>query len=198
MCFGHFVWPQNTKVLKCLLQVPFDGNRIVPTGRVRRGPSLLPRILLKSESDHPGSRSGTRRPSDLAQKTQFFQIFCGWEMLNQSVETYKLSLLCSVLHLHWNHLVTIKFWTIKNNKFIFNQILFQVLHKCFGLRMLFTFVPLGFVETEKETKKSHVTALFIIRSPKIKEDPVHMGGQRSSASKPLKKEGYGIFCAWNG
>ena len=144
MCFGHFVWPQNTKVLKFLLQVPVDGNRIVPTGRVRRGPSLLPRILLKSESDHPGSRSGTRRPSDLAQKTQFFQIFCGREKLNQSVETYKLSLLCSVLHLHWDHLVTNKFWTMKNNKFICNQILFQVLHKCFGLRMLFTFVPLGF------------------------------------------------------
>ncbi len=49
--------------------------------------------------------------------------------------------------------------------------------------MLFTFVPPGFVEeTEKETKKSHVTALSFIRSPKIKEDPVHMGGQRSSAS----------------
>jgi hypothetical protein len=61
---------------------------------------------------------------------------------------------------------------------------------------------LGFVEeTEKETKKSHVTALFIIRSirsPKIKEDPVHMGGQRSSASKPLEKEGYGINGACNG
>ena len=65
--------------------------------------------------------------------------------------------------------------------------------------MLFTFVPPGFVEeTEKETKKSHVTALSFIRSPKIKEDPVHMGGQRSSASKPLKKEGYGMNCACNG
>jgi len=92
----------------------------------------------------PGFTFWDRRPSDLAQKTQFFQIFCGREKLNQSVETYKLSLLCSVLHLHWDHLVTNKFWTMKNNKFICNQILFQVLHKCFGLRMLFTFVPLGF------------------------------------------------------